>query len=76
MSANVEITRHGFVYGSAHVERIGEHPAGYAALHISGGRGKWIEVFVSPGGDSIRVYDQDGNELTAPALAAIDEVER
>jgi hypothetical protein len=65
VSAYTEINRYGFIHGAAHVERIGEGPKGHVAIHISGGKGKWIQVTVSPKGHLIRVHDQDGYELVA-----------
>lgn len=62
---DTEITRFGFIFGSAHVERVAMLPQGHAVLHISGGKGKFIEVYVSPGGRSVRVFNQDGSEMKA-----------
>lgn len=65
MTLPVEESRYGFIYGPANVERIGEGPKGHVAIFISGGKGEWVEVCVSPKGHRVRVFDQEGNELEA-----------
>jgi hypothetical protein len=61
MSANVELTQYGFKWGAAEVQRTAEH-SGRVAITIKGARGREVTVYVSPQGNSVRIF-RDGKEL-------------
>jgi hypothetical protein len=55
------ITQYGFTFGAAEVQRVAELN-GHVAIAVKGAKGREVTVYVSPKGNSIRVF-RDGKEL-------------
>ena len=56
------LTDHGFVWGSLTVERTMRLPERGRVVHVLGAGSAGVEVYVSNGGRSVRVF-KDGREL-------------
>lgn len=64
------LTDYGFVFGSATVTRLADFD-GYAVVRVAGSATKWVDVYVSPAGRSVRVFS-DGQELKAPEVSGVE----
>jgi hypothetical protein len=68
-SADIKLTDYGFVFGHAEVTRLADFD-GCAVVRIAGSDTKWVDVYVSPAGRSVRVFSA-GQELKAPEVADV-----
>jgi hypothetical protein len=59
--ADIELTDYGFKWGAAEVSRLADFN-GTVVIRVSTIEDKRVEVYVSPAGRSLRVF-QDGKEL-------------
>lgn len=59
----MSVTDYGFTWGPLAVERATIMPSGAHVVTVTSSAGKSLDIYVSPAGRSVRVFDR-GSELT------------